>query len=299
MRVVAQPIEFTAMDQRDRHDRGVHAAIAQAGEHDLGFRLRRHVPQQDPHLFELLGQDIAVVGISRERSSADNQVLLLGDRQIGLYAELVGLLERQCGPLGQPNELRMGNQPAVSRKRDHLLLHRGIHDHALELGNSFRLQIGGNRERGHQRFIDAGFAERLLEPRQVHRRAWQARLKILLAADVLEIGILSPALAHRLIRQVIQALTTLQAFELAMHKQRHHRHFDLRKRHPRSEYREQMAQIDHRIQTATEEIVVHCGILKLQIFDSDRYAFRVLDDSLITRKPAFHHDYINFLELTR
>lgn len=61
-----------------------------------------------------------------------------------------------------------------------------------------------------------------------------------------------------------------------MYKQRHQRHFNLR--------RERMAQIDHRVLPATGEIIGHCSVLKLPIFDSNSYAFLGLDDSWITHK---------------
>lgn len=107
--------------------------------------------------------------------------------------------------------------------------------------------------------------------------------------DVLEMDLLG-ALAHRLIRHVIlviEAQPSVPATLRARNAQtaRYQRHFDLRPRHLCRARRERMAQIDHRIQPTTEEVIDHCGVLKLPIIDSDRYAFRDSDGSGTTRIP--------------
>ncbi|MDR6504195.1 hypothetical protein J2785_007392 [Burkholderia ambifaria] len=125
---------------------------------------------------------------------------------------LVGLLERESRALCQLNELcsRHLQQPAVGWIRDRLLLHCRINDHALEFVRREHLHVCGDGDRHSQQFHDAGFAKRLENPHQVRRIAKQVRLEILLAAEVLEVDILSPVLADRFVRQVVRVLQVQQ-----------------------------------------------------------------------------------------
>ncbi|WP_232442541.1 hypothetical protein, partial [Burkholderia ubonensis] len=58
-----------------------------------------------------------------------------------------------------------------------------------------------------------------------------------------------------------------------MREQRRHRGFELRPRHARREHRKRMAQVNHRIKAASEEILGHVSALQLPGFKSDRYSF--------------------------
>lgn len=112
-----------------------------------------------------------------------------------------GLAQRNAGALGQPDQRSACHlqQPAIRREGHGLVLHRGVDDHALELGRLDRVHqhSGGNGRR--QQLLDTGFAQGLPKMHLVSWGAWQARLEVLLAAEVLEVDVLRAALAHRLI----------------------------------------------------------------------------------------------------
>lgn len=87
----AQRPVLVAMDQFQRRDLGIHAAIPEIGEHGCRFRLSRHVLQQDTCLLELPCQRVPVVRIAGEGTRADDQAALLGDRHARLHAEFIRL----------------------------------------------------------------------------------------------------------------------------------------------------------------------------------------------------------------
>ncbi|KVZ49799.1 hypothetical protein WK57_16665 [Burkholderia ubonensis] len=257
--LLAQRLVLASMDQFDRPEFGIDAAIAHIGQHRLRLRFAEHTLQQDARLLEL------------------------------------------C-------RARHLQQPAIGRKRDRLLLNRRIDDHRLELGGLDYLHVCRRRDRRCQQFLDAGFAEHLAKAPRIGRIARQPRLEVFLAAEVLKVHVLRPALAHRLVALIERMLQVAQpehpanrqarsarcaharagklrcraeqidhlrsnAFAMAMREQRRHRRFELRPRHARREHRKRMAQVDHRIEAASEEIVGHVGALKLPSFKSDRYSF--------------------------
>ncbi len=204
---------------------------------------------------------------------------------------LVGLLERQSGALGEPCEFSSCNlqQAAVSRVGNCFLLDRRIDNHALELGRPYGFHLHGRRNCCREHLLDAGFAQRLPKAHEVGRIAWQARLEIVLAAEVLEVHVLCPALANRLITFVVCVLQVEQsdhqpgrqartsgsamararqlgrraeqinlcaqpAFASTPLEDRCQRRFYRRPGHSVSQYGQRVPQIDHCIQAAAEEI---------------------------------------------
>jgi hypothetical protein len=86
----------------------------------------------------------------------------------------------------------------------------GIDNHALEFGRHACLHLNRSGERRFQQLLDTGFAQSLPEANQVRRIARQARLKVLFAAEKLEVHVLRPTFAHRLVALVVRVLQVEQ-----------------------------------------------------------------------------------------
>ncbi len=61
-----------------------------------------------------------------------------------------------------------------------------------------------------QQLLDAGFAEHLAKASQISRIARQPRLEVFLAAEVLKVHVLRPALAYRLVALIERVLQVEQ-----------------------------------------------------------------------------------------
>jgi hypothetical protein len=136
----------------------------------------------------------------------------MGDQRV--FADpFVGLAQPHAVLLGQPHQplARPMHQLGVGRERDRLGLHCRVDDH---LGKVRRLGRAGAR-RHVQALLNQRdellFAHPLPPARQ--RRAVERRLVLeeLLAAEQLEIRVLDPPLAQRLVGQVVHVLEDRQA----------------------------------------------------------------------------------------
>ena len=116
----------------------------------------------------------------------------------------IALAQRHALALGERHQLldRPVHEPRVGRMRDRLGLHRGVHHHPLQVLGLDRAGLVRHRqallEQGHELLL----AQALAPARQ--RRAVEGQLvaEALLAAEVLVIGVLDPARAQHLVRQV-------------------------------------------------------------------------------------------------
>ena len=97
-------------------------------------------------------------------------------------------------------------QAAVGRMGNCLLLHRGVDDHPLEMPGPDGLEVLGRRDGLRQQFLDPGLVEMVSVARQRRRITGQAGLEEHLAAEVLPVGVLQPALADRLVGEVVGVL---------------------------------------------------------------------------------------------
>ena len=125
----------------------------------------------------------------------------------------IALAQRHIVALGEPDELGEGpmHQPRVGRMGNGLWLHRGIDHHSLQvLGTD-----GASVVRHRQTFLDQRDELVLAEPLAParHRRSieWQPVAEAQLAAEVLVIGVLDPASAQHLIREIVHVLEDEQA----------------------------------------------------------------------------------------
>lgn len=82
---------------------------------------------------------------------------------------------------------------------DSLLLHRGVDDHPIEVTWPDDLEVLGRRDGLRQQFLDPGLVEVIAVARQRGRIAGQAHLEEHLAAEMLPVRILQPALDNRLV----------------------------------------------------------------------------------------------------
>jgi len=126
---------------------------------------------------------------------------------------VVGLLEGQAAALGQAHELLAGHlqQSAVRGVGNGLLLHGGVHDHALQIGLLEGLQGHGGVDGGLQEFFHTGLAQVLAKAADKAGVAGQAVLKVLLATEELKQHVLRPALHHLVIAKAISVLEVQQA----------------------------------------------------------------------------------------
>ena len=206
----------------------------------------RKGPQRPVRPLELLGVGVA----------------LMGDQRV--FADpLVGLAQRHAVLLGQPNQPLAGamHQLGVGGKRDGLRLNRRVDD---DLGKVRRFGRAGARG-DVQTLLDQRdellLAHPLAPTRQ--RRAVEGRLvpKELLAAEQLEIRVLDPALAQRLVRQVMHVLEDRQP----RHQPRRQRRmagsvridraeplFQKRPIHRSGELGQRMAHVDDLVQAGAE-----------------------------------------------
>ena len=125
----------------------------------------------------------------------------------------IALAQRHTVALGEPDELGDGpmHQPRVGRMRNGLWLHRGIDRHSLQvLGTD-----GASLVRHRQTFLDQRDELLLAEPLAParHRRSIERQpvAEAQLAAEVLVIGVLDPAGAQHLIREIVHVLQDEQA----------------------------------------------------------------------------------------
>lgn len=102
-------------------------------------------------------------------------------------------------------------QARIHRVRNRFLLHRGVHDHSLELGrpNGF----GGHRcvDGGFEQFLNAGLADGRAKASDLRGIAGQARLVEGHAAEVLPDHVLGPALHQFLSAELVGVLQIQQA----------------------------------------------------------------------------------------
>lgn len=101
-------------------------------------------------------------------------------------------------------------QPRVRRMLDRLRLHRCVHDDLLEAA----LRDGAcdlpRRDRRLQQLLHALLADAATPPRHLRGMDREVVLEELLAAEVLPVGVLHPALHHLLVRQPVGVLQQVQ-----------------------------------------------------------------------------------------
>ncbi len=125
---------------------------------------------------------------------------------------LVGHLQRDARAFGQAHELlsRDLQQPRVHGVRDCLLLHGGVHDHALELGSLHRLDGRRRLDRGLEQLLHAGFAQDLAKAADLRGVARQLGGVVRHAAEELPHDVLASALHERLVALVEGVLEVQQ-----------------------------------------------------------------------------------------
>jgi hypothetical protein len=202
-----------------------------------------------------------------------------------------GLLEHDAGPPRGTDDLVARNlqQSAVHRMRNGLFLHRGVHDHALELTRVHRLDHHGRVDGGLEQLLQALFAQFPAAAPDLRGVAGQAVLVVGLAAEELPQHVLAPAHADLLVAEVEAVLEVQQAahqpdwqprsagiaaahaHQLCPGAQQVHafdhpagsiivfepgrqRLLDLRPGQAHSQHRQWIPQIDHRVNPAAEEV---------------------------------------------
>ena len=120
----------------------------------------------------------------------------------------IGLAQLHPVLLGQPHQplARPVHQLGVGREHHRLRLHRGVDHHAGQIGRLHRLGPGGDRQALLQQRHELLLAHALAPARQRGAVEHQPVLEELLAAEVLEIRVLDPALAQRLVGEVVHVL---------------------------------------------------------------------------------------------
>jgi hypothetical protein len=98
------------------------------------------------------------------------------------------------------------HQLGVGREGDRLLLHGGVDDHLREVGGLRRAGAGRDRQALLQQRREPLGAHALPPAGQRGALERQRVLEELLAAEQLEVGVLEPALAQRLVGEVVQML---------------------------------------------------------------------------------------------
>ena len=190
----------------------------------------------------------------------------MGDQRV--FADpLVGLAQHDAVLLGQPNQplARAMHQLGVGRERHRLGLHRGVDDH---LGKVRRLGRAGAR-RDVQALLDQRdellLAHPLAPARQ--RRAVERRLVLeeLLAAEQLEIGVLDPPLAQRLVGEVVHVLEDRQPRHQPRRQRRMAGSLRIDRAEPRlekspidrsGELGQRMAHVDDLVEPGAKEVVL-------------------------------------------
>jgi len=136
--------------------------------------------------------------------------LLLDEHQ--LAEPFIGLpqLEPMClGQLDQPIA-RAVQQLGLGRKGHGLGLHRGIDDHPGEFRRLQRLGLGRHRQALLEQRLELLLAHALAPAGQRGAIERQSVLEKLRAAEILEIWVLHPAIAQRLVREVMHVLQDQQ-----------------------------------------------------------------------------------------
>jgi hypothetical protein len=125
----------------------------------------------------------------------------------------VGLAQLDAELFGQPHQPRARpvDQPGIGREHDRLRLDRRVDHHAREVLGSQRLGPRGGRQALLDQRQELLLAHALAPARQRRAVEHQPVLEELLAAEELEIGVLHPALAQRLIGEVVGVLEDRQS----------------------------------------------------------------------------------------
>ena len=133
----------------------------------------------------------------------------------------------QCGTLGDPNigltqrhsvllslaakhDDRLVQQPRVRWKGDVLGLHRGVHRDTLQVLRPERAGLVCHRQALLDERQKLLLAQALTPARQRRALEGQPVLEALLAAEELVVGVLKPARAQRLVRQIVHVLEDQQ-----------------------------------------------------------------------------------------
>lgn len=170
--------------------------------------------------------------------------------------------------------------PAVGGVCDGLLLHRGVHDHALEFALADRLHRHGRLDRGLQQLLHAGLAQHAAEAADLRGVTGQLGRVVLHAAEKLPHHVLAPALDELLIAHVERMLQVQQrdhqpdrqpppaawadarpgelqrrAEQVLVREQRRQRCLNLLPRHSCGQHSQRVSQVDHLVQACAEEIV--------------------------------------------
>ena len=148
-----------------------------------------------PGALELLGVRVALMLHERQFAHAH---IALSQRDAVLPGEL-------DEPHARPIE-----QPRVGREHHRLFLHRRVDDHVGEIGDAQRLRLHRDgKALLHQR-VETLLAHALAPARDRRAVERQFVAEELLAAEELEVGVLDPARAQRLVGQIVRVLEDRQ-----------------------------------------------------------------------------------------
>src|SRR5271163_1882440 len=120
----------------------------------------------------------------------------------------IGLTQLQAKLVGQPHQplARPVEKLRVGREHHRLRLHRRVDHDASEVGRLQRLGSGRHRQALLQKRLQLLLSHPLAPARQRGAIKNQSVLEKLLAAEVLEVRVLYPALAQRLVGQIVAVL---------------------------------------------------------------------------------------------
>jgi hypothetical protein len=99
----------------------------------------------------------------------------------------------------------------LGREHHRLRLHRGVDHNTGEIGRLHRVRPGGHRQALLQQRLKLLFPHPLAPPRQRRAVKYQCMLEKLLAAEVLEVRVLHPAIAQSLVGKVVSVLEDCQS----------------------------------------------------------------------------------------
>jgi hypothetical protein len=180
-------------------------------------------------------------------------------------------------------------QAAVHRVRDGLLLHRGVHDHALQLGRLDRADANRRLDRGLEHLLQARFAHGRSKATDLRGVARRAVLVVVHPTEELPQHVLAPARNEFFVAEVEAVLEVQQARHQSdgqtrptgvaaarpSHRQaraeqidasqaharaipalehRRQRGLDPIPRQPRRQHRQRIVQVDHRVDARAEKI---------------------------------------------
>lgn len=119
-----------------------------------------------------------------------------------------GLPQPDATPVGEPHQNLAGavEKPRIGREHHILGLYRGVDNDAIEVRWSDRFGLGGNREALLEQGLQPLFPHALAPAGQRRAIEHQPVPEEFLAAEVLVIGVLYPALAQRFVGQVVGVL---------------------------------------------------------------------------------------------